>query len=165
MACYKRRKTLYLYRKNVKRRLRAKEQLMKKDWLFWALLLMGAGLVLYLSWVPRPQMATVWFVPNWVAHWADQTRNDTIRTAVPLVALGWLVGSWLAAHHWPRVYWLLAWVALVALVTMAEVGQLFLRHRSFDLGDIGWGAVGALLGLGTVAVLRGLYLVARSSRV
>ena len=136
---------------------------MKKDWLFYALLLIGAGLVLYLSWVPRPQMATVWFIPGWVAHWADQNRNDTIRTAVPLVALGWLAGSWLASHRRPWQQWLLAWAALMILVTMAEVGQLFLKHRSFDLGDIGWGSAGALLGLGAIAITHRLYFAVRAS--
>ena len=134
---------------------------MLKNVFFCGLLVLGAGLVLYLSWQPHPQMATDWFIPRWVAAWADENRNDTIRTAVPFVALGWLLGGWLALQNRPWRQWPLAWAALLALVTLAEVGQLFLASRSFDLGDIGWGAAGALLGLGTVAALRGLYQVAR----
>ncbi|MGI4834368.1 MAG: VanZ family protein [Janthinobacterium lividum] len=129
---------------------------MIKKLLFYSLLLLGAGLVLYLSWQSHPAMATDWFIPSWVASWADEQQNDTLRTAVPFVALGWLIGSWLALQRRAWRQWLLAWAGLVALVSMAEVGQLFRPGRSFDLGDIGWGAAGALLGLGTVAALWGL---------
>ena len=134
---------------------------MLKNVFFYGLLVLGAGLVLYLSWQPHPQMATDWFIPRRVAAWADENRNDTIRTAVPFVALGWLLGGWLALQNRPWRQWPLAWAALLVLVTIAEVGQLFLARRSFDLGDIGWGAAGALLGLSTAAALRGLYLVVR----
>lgn len=134
---------------------------MLKNLFFYGLLVLGAGLVLYLSWLPMPKMGLVWFIPGGVAHWADENRNDTIRTAVPLVGLGWLVGGWLALQNQPWRPWLLAFAGLAGLVVLAEVGQLFLSSRSFDLGDIGWGVAGALLGLGSVAALRQLYLVSR----
>ena len=125
--------------------------------LFYILLAVGAGLVLYLSWVPVPKMAQFWFIPPWLASWADENRNDTIRTAVPLVGLGVLVGGWLAVRHRPWRQWLLAWAALSGLVIAAEVGQLFRAERSFDQGDIAWGMVGALAGLGLVAAPKGIY--------
>ncbi len=103
-------------------------------------------------------MEDVGFIPNWVSAWADERQNDTLRTAVPFVALGWLVGGWLWVQRQPRQQWLWAWAALVALVVVAEVGQLFQDERSFDLADIAWGAAGALLGLGTVAASRWLHL-------
>lgn len=103
-------------------------------------------------------MGLVWFIPSKVAVWADENRNDTIRTAVPLVGLGWLVGGWLALQHRPWRQWLLAGMALAGLVVVAEVGQLFLANRSFDLDDIGWGIVGGVVGLGTIAALRVAYL-------
>ena len=137
---------------------------MVKNLVFYALLLLGAGLVLYLSWQPHPQMSGDWFIPGWVAGWADEQANDTIRTAVPFVALGWLIGGWLSLQNRPWWQWPFAWLALVTLVVVAEAGQLFLKSRSFDLGDIGWGAAGALLGLGTLAALRGLYLALPMSR-
>jgi len=135
---------------------------MGKNLIFYSLLLLGAALVLYLSWQAAPQMSTAWFVPSWVAHWADEQANDTIRTAVPFVALGWLVGAWLSQQHRPWRQWLLALAGLVGLVIVAEVGQLFLKSRSFDVLDIGWGAAGALLGLGTMAAMRQLYVVLRA---
>ncbi len=133
--------------------------LVSKDRLFYLAVAIGGGLVLYLSWRAHPQMAAVWFVPRWLAAWADENRNDTIRTAVPLVALGGLVGSWLAGQNRPWGHWLGAWAALAALVVLAEVGQLFLSSRSFDLSDIGWGSAGALLGLALVAAGKHLYLL------
>ena len=134
---------------------------MLKNVLFYGLALLGAGLILYLSWRTHPRLADVWFMPKWLSAWTDERQNDTLRTAVPFVALGWLVGGWLWLQHRPWPQWPWAWAALVALVVVAEVGQLFEAERSFDLADIGWGAAGALLGLGTVAALQGLYLALR----
>lgn len=129
---------------------------MLKNVLFYGLALLGAGLVLYLSWRTHPRLADVWFMPKWLSAWTDERQNDTLRTAVPFVALGWLAGGWLWVQRRAWRQWLWAWAALVALVTVAEVGQLFQAERSFDLADIAWGAAGALLGLGTVAALRRL---------
>jgi len=129
---------------------------MLKNVLFYGLALLGAGLILYLSWRTHPRLADVWFMPKWLSAWTDERQNDTLRTAVPFVALGWLVGGWLWVQRRPRHQWLWAWVVLVALVVIAEVGQLFQAERSFDLADIAWGAAGALLGLGMVAAVRWL---------
>lgn len=49
--------------------------------------------------------------------------------------------------------WLITWLGLVAIVTLAEAGQLLLPLRHFDWGDIGWGAVGAAVGLVLVTAL------------
>lgn len=138
---------------------------MWKNVLFYGLALLGAGLVLYLSWRTHPRLADVWFMPKWLSAWTDERQNDTLRTAVPFVALGWLAGGWLWVQRRPWQQWLGTWAALVALVIVAEVGQLFQVERSFDLADIAWGAAGALLGLGMVAALRGLCLaLGQSSR-
>jgi hypothetical protein len=128
--------------------------------LFYFLVLVGAGLILYLSWIPVPKMEQVWFIPTGLAHWADENRNDDIRTAVPLVPLGLLVGGLLMKQGRSWAQWLLAWVGLSVLVLVAEVGQFFLAERSFDWLDVAWGAAGALVGLGVVAVIRLVYLLA-----
>jgi hypothetical protein len=128
--------------------------------LYYLLVVIGAGLVLYLSWRSSPAMAHVWFIPNSVAHWADKQENDTIRTAVPLVALG----GQLAWQRRPWWQWLVAWGLLFTLVVLAEAGQHFEAHRSFDLGDIAWGGIGAAVGLALVAVLPvGYWLLRRAS--
>lgn len=134
---------------------------------YYFLLVVGAGLVLYLSWRSSPAMGYVWFIPPAVAHWADKQENDTIRTAVPLVALGLVVGGQLAWQRRPWRQWLVAWVLLLLLVVLAEAGQYFRAYRSFDLADIAWGAIGAAIGLALVALLPvGYWLLhrGRSSR-
>lgn len=130
--------------------------------LFYFLVLVGGALVLYLSWIPVPKMGLVWFIPHGLAHWADENRNDDIRTAVPLVPLGLLVGTQLIRQNRTWAQWLLAWVGLSILVLVAEVGQFFLAQRSFDWFDVIWGAGGALVGLSLMAAVRLVSLLAGS---
>lgn len=70
-----------------------------------------------------------------------------IRTAIPFVFLGGISAIWLIITNrtWP--IWIAAWISLIAIVTIAEAGQLLLPLRHFDWGDIGWGAAGAAAGL------------------
>jgi hypothetical protein len=143
-------------------------KLMKGKYVSWALfylaILVVAGLVLYLSWRSQPSMGQVWFVPKWLAHWADERANDAIRTAVPLVLLGVLIGISLAWKNRPWTRWVASWAAMTGLVALAELGQLFLPHRSFDPLDIAWGAAGALVGLATVRLLKGVYHLLKAQR-
>lgn len=131
--------------------------------LYYFLVTIGAGLVLYLSWRSSPSMGHVWFVPRSVAHWADKQENDTIRTAVPLVALGLVVGGQLAWQRRPCWQWLVAWGLMFALVVLAEAGQHFRAYRSFDLKDIAWGGIGAAVGLALIAVLPAGYWLFRKA--
>lgn len=130
--------------------------------LTYFLVLVGAALVLYLSWIPVPRMGLVWFIPHGLAHWADENRNDDIRTAVPLVPLGLLVGAQLIRQSRPWAQWLLAWAGLSTLVLVAEVGQVFMVQRSFSLLDVAWGAAGALVGLSFMALVRLVSLLVSS---
>ncbi|MGI4735274.1 MAG: VanZ family protein [Janthinobacterium lividum] len=130
--------------------------------LSYFLVLVGAALVLYLSWIPVPRMGLVWFIPHGLAHWADENRNDDLRTAVPLVPLGLLVGGQLLRQNRPWAQWLLAWAGLSLLVLVAEVGQFFLAQRSFSWLDVLWGAAGALAGLSLLAVVRLVSLLVSS---
>ncbi len=112
----------------------------------------GVALVLYLSWLPQPKLGLMWFMPDWLAGWTDANQNDTLRTGVPFVGLGVVIGIWLTKSTYAWFKWVAAWLSLVALVLVAEIGQLYLPNRSFDWLDIAWGATGALAGLSTAAV-------------
>ncbi len=113
---------------------------------------LGAGLVLYLSWLPWPQLRSAGLLPAWLTTWSDQAANENIRTAVPFLGLGLLMGGWLLDHGgWRWRSGLGAWAALTGLALLAEAGQLLLPHRSCDPADVLWGAGGGLAGLLAVA--------------
>lgn len=111
------------------------------------LTVLGIALVFYLSWVPNPHMSLVWFLPKWVAHWADIKQNEDLRTAVPFVFLGFLVGTWLARFQRPLAWWMWSGVGLTFVAFIAEAGQLILPQRHFSLADILWGGAGSVGGL------------------
>ena len=126
-----------------------------------SLVVTGAALVLLLSWLPQPKLGLMWFIPDWLAAWTDADENDTLRTGVPFVGLGLIVGIWLCrlAYSWDR--WFAAWLGLVALVLIAEAGQLFLPKRSFDWLDVAWGAAGAIAGMSCAILGKRLKTVKR----
>jgi hypothetical protein len=113
--------------------------------IYYVLLAIGVGIVFYLSWLPSPDLSQQWFMPGWLGRWTNE--HDRMRTAVPFFFLGILTGIVLEQkkRSWRR--WLWAWLGLVATVSIAETGQLFLPHRVFDLFDIVWGAFGAFTGM------------------
>lgn len=117
------------------------------------LLLIGTGLIFLLSWLPDPGLGNYKFLPDWLARWTDAQVNDNIRTAVPLLFLGFIVGCWLALKNRPLRWWLGFWLGLAGVVLVAELGQLLLPSRYFDWGDVGWGAVGSLVGMGLAALI------------
>lgn len=63
---------------------------MFRRFLLWALVFLLVAAVLYLSWIPDPRMRDVRLLPRGLARWAD--RFDTLRTAVPFVLLGGVLG-------------------------------------------------------------------------
>ncbi|MFD1140630.1 VanZ family protein [Larkinella insperata] len=115
--------------------------------LIFILTVLGIALVFYLSWVPDPHMRFVWFLPKWIAHWADIKQNEDLRTAVPFVFLGFLVGTWLSRSQHPWSWWVLSILGLTVVAAVAEAGQLLLPRRHFSWADILWGAAGSSLGL------------------
>jgi hypothetical protein len=135
------------------------------SFLIVAFVLIGIAFVFYLSWLPLPRLGLLWFIPKWVARWADDQPNDSLRTAVPFIFLGGLLGVWhvTKGRLWPS--WLAAWLLLVITSALAEAGQTFLPHRSFDWLDIGWGAAGAGLGLGVVACVYALTMWVQNREV
>lgn len=108
--------------------------------------------VFYFSWIPDPSMARLDWMPPAVGRWAD--RFPTLRTGMPFVPLGGIVGVWLCHHRSGWRHGIIAWAGLTGIVTLAELGQLALPLRVFDLEDIFWGATGAGLGLSTIPLSR-----------
>ena len=110
-------------------------------------------MVLYFSWLPDPALGQVHWLPDAVGRWAD--RHSTLRTGVPLVPLGVLVMVYLLHKRRGLRWWLMAWLGLTLLVLTAEIGQIFIPRRVFDLADVAWGSVGSAVGMvvGGLAVL------------
>lgn len=120
-------------------------------WIYIALII-GVGLVLYLSWEPDPSMKHIRFIPAWIGRWADAKPNWELRTAVPFVFLGILMS--ILPSRWPFYkHWVNSWLMLVGIVILAETGQLFIPERYFQWEDIGWGALGGAIGLCIGAIL------------
>ena len=95
--------------------------------------------------IPDPALNDVSWLPRWLAGWADRFGN--LRTAVPFLLLGLLGGYRLRKTQYPPRTWWGVWGALLALVTLVEVGQSFLPLRHCDWRDIAWGSVGAAAGM------------------
>ncbi len=110
-------------------------------------MVVGVAVVFYFSWIPEPRLGLSNYVPAWLSAWTDKDTNMNLRTAIPFVFLGLLVAVWLLRTHQPWYQWVTGWLLLVAVVVIAEAGQLLLPLRHFDWGDIGWGAAGAAAGL------------------
>ncbi len=119
-------------------------------------MLVGVILVLLLSWIPNPNVGDVLPVPASIRYWIN--ANGRVRTAVPLAVLGfgveWILYSKNKGWRWRG--W--AWLGLVGIVGVAELGQMLLPSRYPDWGDIFYGALGAAVGIvgaKTVALILG----------
>lgn len=123
----------------------------------YLLILIVVSLVFYLSWMPDPHLGRVSFLPDWLASWGDMDEFVNMRTAVPLVLLGYCVGLLPIVGPSQNIKrWLTTWLLLSGLVAFAEAGQLLLPNRLFSWADIGWGSVGALFGLSLAAITKDL---------
>ena len=113
--------------------------------LIFLLLLTGAGLVIYFSWLPDPDIGNQSYFPAWLGEWTNKYGN--LRTAVPFVFLGALSEFAFVQYpnQWKKRFNILA--LLFGLVLVAEVGQIFLKDRHFDYKDIMWGIAGSITGL------------------
>lgn len=132
--------------------------------MLYLLLLLGASVVCFLSWLPSPQLSAYGFFPKEIGHWVDAYENMNLRTAVPFLLMGLLAGVWLVftGQSWQR--WVGLCLGFMGIVFVAEVGQLHLPYRHFDWGDIGWGTTGALAGMALGAVFAYLISLLRLSR-
>ena len=117
----------------------------------WTMLLLfafGVFLIFFLSWKTNPNLKETLFIPEWLSSWTDHAGNGKRRTAVPFIGLGLLVGAYMIYRkRTALVFWFFAWLVLVFIVGVAEVGQYFLPARHVDIKDIFWGGIGAWIGL------------------
>jgi glycopeptide antibiotics resistance protein len=119
-------------------------------------MLIGVAVVFYFSWIPEPRLSLSEYMPAWLSQWTDKDTNMNLRTAIPFIFLGVLVAFWLLKTNQVWYKWIAGWLLLVAVVIIAEAGQLLLPLRHFDWGDIGWGTLGAAAGLLVYLVLGSL---------
>lgn len=98
-----------------------------KRFILFLIFLLGALVVFYFSWKGNPDLEESWWMPHWVVVWGNENFN--LRTAVPFVGMGLMLGYMIRRRF---LYFLCCWLAMVALVVIAEVGQLYLPGRSFD---------------------------------
>ena len=118
-----------------------------KSKLIYGLIGIGILLVFYLSWIPNPRIGEQVYLPNWLGEWTDAQQNDTIRTGVPFLGIGIVLGFYFQHKNTALKTWCLALLLLTSVGLLAELGQLFMPLRSFDLIDILWAFVGACIGL------------------
>ncbi|RZM11708.1 MAG: hypothetical protein EOO88_46520 [Pedobacter sp.] len=123
------------------------------------LFILGIGIIIvcFLSWLPTPNLGVYGILPRWITQWTDNTANMNTRTAIPLALLGTCCGLWLVQGKRTWANWVVMWLVLIAIVGIAELGQLMLPHRHFDWGDISWGSIGACGGLSLIAFIRFIY--------
>ncbi|MEY3896865.1 MAG: hypothetical protein RLZZ214_2386 [Verrucomicrobiota bacterium] len=122
-----------------------------------------SALVFYLSWLPQPQLGGQVPMPGLFSAWVDAAANENLRTAVPFLLLGLLAGGGLWLKQDAFRVWVFQWLLMVVIAGVAEGGQLLIPARTCDLGDIGWAAAGAALGLGIVGAVGHLSPRARVS--
>lgn len=115
-----------------------------RHFLLLSTITLGTALVFYLSWLPNPDFKAHWYFPSWLTQWTN--KHGQLRTAVPFILLGFIIEFFLTSRTQVQQR-LLIWLGLLLIVTLAEVGQLFLPNRHFDWMDIFYGGAGAALGM------------------
>lgn len=121
----------------------------------------GVFLVFYFSWLPDPDIGYKSYFPAWLGKWTNANAN--LRTAVPFLFLGIIAEIWFNDGQHVLRKRTIIFLAASLVVTAAEVGQLFLPHRTFDLRDIGWGMTGTAVGMFIGATFLFLYQRFRAS--
>ncbi len=111
------------------------------------LVLLLVGSIVALSWKPSPKLVKIPFLPRHLLRWADKSENGNIRTAVPFIGLGICAGALLVAYKARRGQYIRVCVYCLAFLFLVEGVQYFLPYRHADMGDIGWGFAGFMVGL------------------
>lgn len=105
--------------------------------------------ILFFSWLPLPDIGSLPIFPKVIGKWINHFGN--LRTAIPFFLVALLLEF--SLENTPRYR---KWISpgSFLLVTLAEVGQLLLPKRHFDVWDIFWGTAGAVAGIGAGVVAR-----------
>jgi len=104
-------------------------------------------LIFYLSWISDPDLRKIGFLPGWLTNWTDAQENATIRTGVPFLFLGVILGMKGIYINANLKWWSIALALLMLIVLIAEFGQSLLPFRNNDVKDILWGVAGSFAGL------------------
>ena len=108
--------------------------------------------VMYLTLRPSPDLAEIFWIPDWLGNWAD--KNGNVRTAVPFFIPSMLWG--LISRRKKLPVHLSGYAAIWLFLIITESLQIFLPQRNMDIGDIGWGsfgmALGGLVGIGMLVI-------------
>lgn len=102
-------------------------------------------LVLYLSWLPDPNIGLLPIFPSWLGKWTNE--NGNIRTSIPFILLGLIAEIIALENRNVKTKRTIALIVLILLVVIAELGQLLMPRRTFDFSDIAWGIVGSTIGM------------------
>jgi glycopeptide antibiotics resistance protein len=107
------------------------------------------GAVFYFSWLSDPRFLNETYLPNWLLDWSNRYYN--LRTAIPFVVFGFLLQYYSKEHESLEMSaisfrYVRNVSIVVAVVCIAELGQLFIHKRSPDLLDVFFGILGSLSG-------------------
>lgn len=120
-----------------------------------AILGFGVILICFLSWKKNPDLTGVDWIPGWISDWGDLSRNSSKRTGIPFLFMGISVGLILRIQqNLTMRTMILYWLYLVIFIIIVEAVQLMIPTRYPDIKDVGWGALGAGVGLGLVYAIR-----------
>ena len=119
----------------------------KYNFVFYILAAFGLLVIFYFSWIDNARLSLTGLLPKFVTNWTDRQENETLRTGVPFLFLGVVVGIKLLLNRMSLRYWMVAFFSLTGIVCIAEVGQLFMPTRYFDFEDIFWGSAASFFGL------------------
>jgi glycopeptide antibiotics resistance protein len=118
------------------------------------IILTGISLVFLLSWKSNPNVSEFNLIPKWISKWADNNKNNRIRTGIPFLLLGPIISIYLKFYlkNIRLNVYILIFIILLSIVCIAELGQYFIPSRQPDIKDVIWGGIGATLGLAFIYV-------------
>ena len=98
-------------------------------------------LIFICSWLKSPDLGKNLLLPSWLNNWSN--IHGQIRTAVPFIPLGFILNTF--KKKW--IINLLGLLICFLVGCIAEIGQLFIPTRVFDIVDIFFGIIGSLCGM------------------